>query len=54
MNPEFTVTVTFWDGYTSTRDLLDNYELSRYVASGVLWSEVKSLDVQHNLPHPES
>ena len=52
--PKFTVTVTFYDGFTSTRDLLDVWELSRYTATGVAWHLVKSLEIQHNPPHPES
>lgn len=53
-HPEFTVTVTFHDGFTSTRDLLDHRELVRYVSEGVAMWNLQTLVVRHNPPHPES
>jgi len=51
---EYTVTIWFYDGFSSTRDLPDHASLVRYVSEGVAMYLLKSMTIVHNPPHPES
>lgn len=53
MHNQFTVSLFFFDGYTTTRDLRDVGELERYMAHGFAWKLVRNVQVIHH-PHPES
>lgn len=47
---EYTVTIRFYDGFTSTRDLPDHASLTRYVAEGVAMKYLQSMTIVHNRP----
>jgi len=53
MHNKYTVTLWFFDGYSTTRDLRDDSELNRYLTNGFLWRLVRSVQIIHN-PHAES
>ena len=53
MYNKFTVSLFFFDGFTSTRDLKDDTELNRYMANGLNWDHVRNVQVIHH-PHAES
>lgn len=55
MHNQYTVAVTFRGGPTFTRDLIDVYELCRYLNDGVAWHLVSQMIVTENPKlHPES
>lgn len=50
---KFTVTLFFFDGFSSTRDLIDKFELDRYMTDGFNMDLVRNVQIIHH-PHPES
>ena len=50
---QFTVTLFFFDGFTTSRDLIDRIELNRYMTEGFAMELVRSVQIIHH-PHPES
>lgn len=53
MHNKFTVTLWFFDGFSSTRDLKDEAELEHYMVHGFAWKLVRNVQVVHH-PHAES
>lgn len=53
MHNKFTVTLFFFDGYSTSRDLRDKIELDIYMEKGFNMDLVRSVQVIHH-PHPES
>lgn len=53
MHNKFTVTIWFFDGFSSTRDLKDEDELNRYIKNGFAWKLVRNVQIIHH-PHAES
>lgn len=47
---EYTVTIWFYDGFSSTRDLPDHKSLVRYVTEGVAMHLLQSMTIVHNRP----
>lgn len=47
---EYTVTIWFYDGFSSTRDLPDHASLVRYVTEGVAMYLLQSMTIVHNRP----
>lgn len=50
---QYTVTVEFFDGFKTSRDLIDHAELTRYVNEGVAMWNCRSILIVHH-PYPES
>jgi hypothetical protein len=53
MHNQFTVTLFFFDGFSTTRDLMDRAELNKYLLEGFAMDHVRSVQIIHH-PHPES
>lgn len=47
---EYTVTIWFYDGFSSTRDLRNHQELTKYVSEGVAMKYLQSMTIVHNRP----
>jgi hypothetical protein len=51
---QFTVNVTLQDGFSWTRDLLDQKELTRYISEGVAMHLVDTIQITNNFEEKKS